>query len=731
MRALVACALLLTSSGPAAFGQVPANRSRRMETVGGRAAPNPLRVTHVSLYKNGVGFLEHTGRVTGDATVRLDLTSAQLDDVLQSLTVMDLGGGRVTGANFNSTTPLDQQLQTLPLSLGEQPSEEDLYGALRGARVEVAGAGAVFTGRLLSMEVRPVVAAGADERKPVPEKRFVTVVADSGATRTAELGSNTVVRLLDAGLRADLRTYLELLDRNRTEGVRHLLLSDRGVGERELRVSFLSEVPVWKSTYRILLKAGADDRGAGESGTATVQGFSVVDNTTGEDWNRVQLSLIAGSPQSFVQPISQPIYDRRPEVPIAENLQTTPQRHEAAEPPAGSASADMSGGATGKPGPLFGSPTGTGSSMGGPMVSSARPTPRTSSYLRDTAPRAAAVSPEAIDQTLRQTTEVKATTTAFDDFFAYNLTDPVTIPRNGSALVPILQARLPVESVTLWTPEEGHPLRALWITNRSDLTLDRGSFSVVENGAFAGEGLVDPVHPGERRLLSYAVDEAVRVTPETGQETRRISSISVQNGVLKATNMEVLEEKYAVSDAAAEGRTVIVEEPRKAGWTLDPDAKPAETAPGVYRFRVNVAAHGKAQLAFAQRRTQDQVFRLADNSEEQMAVYLRENGADPKVLTALAPVFAAQRAVAELDAQLAEVKGKITAVGEDQERLRKNLAALKGSAEERALARRYTGELNAQEDALEGLKRQLAELAQQRAAAAAALSQRIGALQVG
>ncbi len=748
MRALVACAFFLPFVELAAAGQVVAGRPHAVSAAAvakaGEVGPTQLRVTHVSLYKNGVGFFEHEGRVSGDAAVSLDLTSAQLNDVLQSLTAVDLGGGHVTGANYNSTTPLEEQLRTLPLNLGQDPSQADLFAALKGARVEVTGSGTVFTGRLLSLEVRGGVADGGEGGKPLPERRFLTVVADSGATRTVELGPNTVVRLLDAGLKADLNTYLELLDRNRTEGVRHLVLTDRGAGSRMLEVSFLSEVPVWKSTYRLLLTAGAEGGAAGD-GMATVQGFSVVDNTTGEDWKDVRLSLIAGSPQSFLQPISQPIYDRRPEVPIAENAQTTPQTHESAEngvpapaSPSGSASADLSSGAGANPASLFGSPTGNGygAGLGGGVGQRIMAAPRAkqkmmagSSSETVTVENAA---PLLYEQEARESTEAKVVTASFDDFFAYNLTDPVTIPRNGSALVPILQARVPVESVTLWSRGEARPLRALWVTNSSGLTLDRGSFSVVENGAFAGEGLVDPVHPGERRLLSYAMDQAVFVTPETGTETRRITSVSVAKGVLRAMNAEVAEAKYKVSDAAPVGRTVVLEEPRRQGWTLDEGGtKPAETTPGVYRFEVKVAAHSAAELSVVQRRTVDEYFRLADSSEEQLTAYFRGNGADPKVLAQLEPVFAAKRRVAELEVQIRAIEAKERTIGEDQKRVRENLGALKGSAEERELVRRYTEGLNGQEDTLAGLKRDQAALEGQRVAAQEELSRRIESLQIG
>ena len=702
------------------------------------AQPDGLRVTHVSLYKNGVGFFEHEGAVSGDATVRLDLTSSQLNDVLQTLIAIDRGGGHITGANFNSTTPLEQQLQTLPFSLGEQPSEEQLYAALRGARVEVTGSGPVFTGRILALEIvdGPQV---DDKGEPETEKTLLTVVADSGSTRTLVLTSTTTVRLLDAGLRTDLNTYLELLDRNRTEGVRHLTLSARGNGTRQLRVSFLSEVPVWKSTYRVLMTSPMNGVAAANE-KATLQGFSVVDNTTGEDWNDVRLSLIAGNPQSFLQPLAQPIYDRRQEIPIAANSQMTPQTHESANEenvPASSASAQFGIAGAGNPASLLG---GDALRMGSPKAGNGAPMAggrRISGGIRmmkDTAapPPPAMGGPIAMsyEDAVASSTAANTTVAAFDDFFAYNVTDPVTIPRNGSALVPILQVQVPTESVTLWSPAEPRPLRALWVTNDSQLTLDRGAFSVVEDGAFAGQGLMEPVHPGERRLLSYALDEAVRVTPNDRHDAGKITSVTVSGGVLHAVNVEESETNYTVSNAASAARTVVIEEPRREGWKLAAETKAAETTPNAYRFEVVAAPHAPAHLKIVQRHTLDESFRLVDTSEENLTLLLRRGGVSESTLAQLQPVFAAKRDAVAIDGRISEAQMKINAITEDQKRVRDDLAVLKGSPEERALARRYTGELNAQEDMLAGLRRDLASLLEQRSAAAAELSRRVQALQI-
>ena len=721
----------------AAFGQTSSHPASLHKPNSSFVASSPnetratqLPVTHVSLYKNGVGFFEHAGRVTGDEAVTIDLTSAQLNDVLQSLTAIDLNGGRITGASYNSTTPLNQQLRALPLSLGEDPTQQDLYNSLRGARVEVTGSGGAFSGRILSLESR--VVPSSDDSKPGSERRFLTVVSDSG-TRTLELTPATTVRMLDAGLRSDLNTYLELLDRNRTEGVRHLTLTDLGTGVRDLRVSFLSEVPVWKSTYRILFTDDAKANIVNKVETATLQGFSVVDNTTGEDWKNVRLSLIAGSPQSFLQPLAQPIYARRPEVPIVQDAQLTPQTHASAVEVLKEDGAPQTAGVAGMSGVSIGSGSGVaGGVMGGIGNAPAAMMAQRAGQPRVNANHGMLNLPPApmlpYETVAAKSIAPNTTTAAFDDFFAYNLTDPVTIPRNGSALVPILQAKIQSERVTLWSPSEPMPLRALWVTNTSDLTVDRGSFSIVENGAFGGEGLLETIHPGEKRLLSYAADQAVRVSVDYRNDTRRVTVISASKGVLRATSAEIAEVEYLVHNAAPDTRIVIVEQPRRAGWELDSDPKPEETTPTAYRFRVATAPKETVRLHIGERHTFEQHFRLVDSTDQQLMVFLQNAKASPAVMQQLEPVFAAKRAVAAFDTQIGDKQNAINQLVEDQKRVRDNLSALKGSAEERSLAKRYTAELNTQEDTLATLRHDLAGLQQQRQIAETDLNNKIEGL---
>jgi len=248
---------------------------------------NQLPVQRVVLYKNGVGYFEHAGRVQGNQDVTISFTSGQLNDVLKSLTVLDLNGGRISGVGYGSSAPIDRQIGDLRLPINDKSTLPEILGALRGAKVEVHSGAAVVTGRMLSVERKFRTANGTTVQ--VDELSLLT---ESGDLRSVELTPAVTVKLAEKGLARKMDRLLDLAALSREPDVRRMVISTEGSGERSLFVSYISEVPVWKTTYRIVL---------GSQSGPLLQGWAIVDNTVGEDWNNVQLSRVAGAPQSFIQ----------------------------------------------------------------------------------------------------------------------------------------------------------------------------------------------------------------------------------------------------------------------------------------------------------------------------------------------------------------------------------------------------------------------------------------------
>ena len=283
-----------------------------------------LPVKRVVLYKNGVGYFEHSTHVHGTQELNIDFTTAQLNDVLKSLTVVDLGEGRISSVRYNSIAPLSERLKGLRLPFGEDVDRDAFLTALRGARVDVRSGdvrsgNVTATGKLLSVEkVKHQNAKGED----LYETTEFAIVTDSGEMRSFVLSPAVSVHLADRELTGEVGRYLDLVGSSRARDLRRMTITATGDGDRNVFVSYISEVPIWKSTYRIILSEKYP-------GKPLLQGWAIIDNTIGEDWKDVHLSLVAGAPQSFVQNISQPQYTRRPEIALPQSVMLTPQSHEA------------------------------------------------------------------------------------------------------------------------------------------------------------------------------------------------------------------------------------------------------------------------------------------------------------------------------------------------------------------------------------------------------------------
>jgi hypothetical protein len=742
-----------------------------------------LPIKRVVLYKNGVGYFEHLGRVRDNQDVAIAFTSGQLNDVLKSVTVLDLNGGRITNIAYGSAAPVDRQLGDLRLPASEKTSITDFLGALRGARLEVRSGTNSITGRLLSVERKTRIAGGT-----TLEVDYLSLITETGELRTTELSPSFSVRMLDRGLTAKVDRFLDIVAAARESDVRRMVLSTAGSGERSIFVSYISEVPVWKSTYRLVFNPKAGQK-------PLLQGWAIVDNTVGQDWENVDLSLVAGAPQSFVQNLSQPYYARRPVVDLPESANMAPQTYEATliagagriagriSDPSGATIPNATVKAFDAAGTIVGEATtnldGVYDLQGLPegsfrlqiespgfrrsvisdvVASAAKTTLRdvrldvgnTSETVEVTAavpgiqtessdvssrasgtgrrlgtgesyakkkappppPPMSAPSRKFDVGALRAQAQAAAQAQALGDLFEYKLKQPVTIQKNRSALVPIVQSPIDAEKVSIWNEHAGfpRPQRALWLTNSSGLTLDGGSFSVLEEETFAGEGIVEPIRPDEKRLVSYATDLALNASSKNSNERERVSRVRIAQGVLSQSS-EIREKKtYTFRNEDSTPRTVIVEHPVRSGYELRGDAQPAEVTSGWMRFRVQVKPKETASLVVEEAKPLETTYVLTNITSDQVVLFAREQSINKTIEEALRKILAQKKVIEDLEAQKSARESEAERIFDDQQRLRENMKALKGSQEEKTLVQRYTQQLNSQENRLEALQKESEQL---------------------
>jgi hypothetical protein len=720
-----------------------------------------LPVKRVVLYKNGVGYFEHSAKVHGNQELNIDFTTAQLNDVLKSLTMVDLGEGHITGVRYNSIAPLDERLKTLRLPFGERITRADYLSALRGARVEVRSGSTTAIGRLLSVE---------SEQRTNDKVSYVatlfSIVTESGEMRNFELGANTSVRTTERDLSDEVGRYMNLVGSSRARDLRRMTISDTGTGDRNVFVSYISEVPVWKSTYRIILPEQPTDK-------PLLQGWAIVDNTVGEDWKDVELSLIAGAPQSFIQQISQPYYVRRPIVDLPESVTLTPQAHEGTVTnlalngqPADRVSQLNPGmaGSTGLRG-IVRDPSGavvagaqvtlrheeTGASQvtttdalgnyqfynfqGGNsalfiVASGFKRFDLSNVYLGigrmneinanlEIGGVGSSVSVQASTPilstesasvaTIAGKQHIEAESKDLGDYFEYKIKQPITIGKNQSALVPILQAHIEAEKVSLWNEESREVRRALWLNNSSDLTLDSGTFNVLEENSFAGEGLIETLHPAERRLISYAADPSVRITMDDESSEKPATHVRIAKGIMVLTREQRDNRTYTLHNSHTQARQVVIEHPARAGWKLAEGAKAEETSASFLRFRVGVGPGKTETLKIEEFHPEETEYELSELDDDQVKL-ISQQPLTPSVRDVFRRVLDQKSQIGTLETQVKSRQQEVDSITKDQGRVRENMKALKGSSEERSLLQRYTKQLDAQEDGLNVLNKEISDL---------------------
>jgi hypothetical protein len=307
----------------------------------------------------------------------------------------------------------------------------------------------------------------------------------------------------------------------------------------------------------------------------------------------------------------------------------------------------------------------------------------------------------------RARSEAAAAGQSIEDIYEYKLKEPITIRRNQSALVPIVQAPITVEKVSIWNDSTGlaRPQRALWITNSTGVTLDGGSFTVLEEQTFAGEGIFDPIRGGEKRLVSYAVDLALNASSRNAREQTQITRIRVNHGVLSMERQQHEKKTYTFRNEDTAPRSVIVEHPVRAGYELRSEAKPTESTAAWMRFRVSVEPKQSATLVVDEARPIVSTAEVVNMDLKEVGIFVRDRVIDKDLEAAIGKIHAQKLVVAKLNEQKSDVESQVESIFDDQQRLRENMKALKGSAEEKALLHRYAQQLNEEENRLDTLKK--------------------------
>ncbi|MBM4058540.1 MAG: DUF4139 domain-containing protein, partial [Planctomycetes bacterium] len=515
------------------------------------AAEVELPVERIVLFTSGVGHFQHAGRVDGDATVEMSFKADGINDLLKSLVLEDLDGGTPAAVSYASRDPVIKTLGTFAVDLTDQPSIGKLLSRLRGEMVEIDAA-APAAGTIVGVEVRKTT----DAEGTVAEKEFLTILAQDGL-RTVALEGITRIKLVDPRLQAELEKALAVLALAHDNERKSVQVSFRGQGARRVRVGYVHEAPVWKTSYRLVLGEGGDGkRAAGTereapAAKALLQGWAIVENTTDHDWKDVRVELVSGRPISFVMDLYQPLFLRRPVVQPELYATLAPQlygRNLAAAPE--TEQVERKAGRTTRRAELA------------DVAPAARAMGGMPGYVQAAAP--------APDFDGIASVQGIADGESLGNLFRYRVAEPVSLQRQRSALLPIVAEEVAVERLAIYDERvlAKHPLAGVRLKNTTALDLMQGPITVYDQAAYAGDARIDDLAAGAERLLSYAVALDVEVAPRLEGRPEEITRVRLVRGTLAVTRKLARAKSFAITNDGAEPVNLLVEHPLSTGWNV-------------------------------------------------------------------------------------------------------------------------------------------------------------------
>ena len=644
-----------------------------------------LPVRKVILYKHGIGYFERNGEIPAGQSARIDFKSDEMNDVLKSLTVVDTSGNTVTGVRYDSSQPLAQKLAEYPFKLGDRASLADFLDQVKGAAIEVNTGPAKQRGQIVSAR------AAQSREKAQTSTEYLSLLLESGEIATVDLAGISGLKLLDPELQRQLSDYLRNLNASRSREQKSVYIDSTRDAARKLGVAYTIPMPVWKSSYRLVLDAGAQKK-------PQLEGWAIIDNTTNEDWTKVDLSVISGRPISFVSRLYEPRLVQRQTAELEEEAPIAPTVYRAAAAPA-------------------------------PPAANA---PQMNQMNKLQASAGYSMTVEAEAQRLQTSTSSVAVSTAAreaGELFEYKFSQPVTVKRNESAMLPFVQQPIEARKLVIYTensPRE-NPMNSAELTNTTGKTLDGGPLSVFDAGVYAGEALVDTFKPGDKRLISYAMDLGTRVVEDENEGDQVVTKLTASRGVVTRQTTTDTTKTYKFTNVDKKPKTIVVEHAIRRRFTLL-SPKATEETKTHYRFEVKLTGDREQTLVVKTQEANSEEILISQMNDDQLAELVVAKRLNATAKQQLSELAALRRQLADSTNFEKNLQQQITDITNDQERVRRNLGSLNSVSGQQERVQKYAADLANLDQQIGNLKTQVVAEVKKRTSLVQQLAAKIEAL---
>ena len=664
---------------------MPVNQQARGAAPASTSEASKLPVSEIILYSSGVGYFQRDGQVEGQTSVDLRFKVDDINDLLKSMVVQDLDGGRVSTVTYGSRDPLTKTLKSFGLDLTTNPTLGQLLDQARGERVEVLRPGPLL-GAILGVERK--VEHVSDNR--TVETEFLNLLTSDGL-QSFPLSEVRKIKFVNPSLEAELRQALEVLASGHDTQKKTVTVGFDGEGKRKVSVAYIAQTPVWKTSYRLVLD---------EKEAPFLQGWAIVENTSDEDWENVKLSLVSGRPISFTMDLYQPLYATRPVVQPELYSSLRPQvygdtlEQRAGEIPAAAESLQLA------------------DSMASRALAAGQPAPMAPQLLRRTRLASKSSEPGLAENEVRDRFMLQAGVAAAaeggqaGELFQYAIKNPVSLARQKSAMLPIVNQAVEGQKLSIYNEsvQPKFPLNGFRIKNSTPLHLLQGPITVFDGGAYAGDARMEDLASGQERLVSYALDIKTEVEPQNKGGEQELTSIRIRKGTLLATRKATEEKTYNIRNRDQKKKTVLVEHPFRSDWELVEPKESAERTREVYRFSVNVDSDRTSKLVVREQKQLVESIQLVSTGADVINIYLRSKVISPKAKEALEKAVVLRNNLSRTTGERERREERVREITQEQGRIRENMAKLSQSSE---LYSRYVKKLDQQETDLEKLRQEI------------------------
>ena len=130
------------------------------------------------------------GLSSGNAEVNLSFKQSQVDDVLKSMIVLDLGQGKIGAVSYNSSAPISSRMSEIPFSVnpvsGDGGGIASVLAQLQGAKVTVTSSKGTATGSILTVERKQI-----KTEKETQMTTVLVIASESGEISSFDLCGRT------------------------------------------------------------------------------------------------------------------------------------------------------------------------------------------------------------------------------------------------------------------------------------------------------------------------------------------------------------------------------------------------------------------------------------------------------------------------------------------------------------------------------------------------------------